>query len=386
MENNIEQAVARVIKKEQEWQEKMNRKRSRYSLIFISALLVLLVSSAYGYKAIMIPDQKYEAAMALYESEDYQGAIEILESLDNYNNSRNMVMEAKYAMGKKLLSEKNLPDAKTTFESVIEYKDSSMMISQIEGLMLDEQYAYAVILFDEEQYDDALAAFQKMSGYKDSTTYINQIQNTYQQQFLDVLQDVLRKRESYTVYNTKSSFEDLLKIEEPVLTYQGVRFQDDRLTEQKDMYIEGVLLQMEALTYFDTNKRLFENKWQEGYFGRIQAIQEMYESGYQAIDKKAYGEIVLESLQNKISSSMAKAPISISEDGTNYVIAFSCINDTKKSFKDMELKCTWNGKYVTEESIKEWNSLQAISVQWMVPIGEVGNNNLTYEVELSCKK
>ena len=385
MSYNIEQVVARVIKKEQEWQEKIRKKRFRYRLVLGSAVLILIVSSLYSYKEIVIPEQKYETARSLLEQQDYQGAIEIFESLGTYSDSEDMILEVKYVMGEDKYLDGDLQGARMIFESITDYKDSSSKIIKIDELLQDEKYCSAVDFYEASNYEDALSLFKELDGYKDSSNYIYLIHNEYQQRFLNVLKNTLKQREAYTVYNTKMSFEDLLKTEDPILSYQDASFQDEFLTELKNKYIDGVLLQKDALTYFDTDKKLFANKWQEGYFIRIQSIQEMYESGYTVIDEETYKEIVLEILQNRVSASMANAPVSIGEDGTMYIVAFSCINDTRLSFKNLEIRCTWNGKYVTKETIKEWNSFQAISEQWKVPISEVGNNSLTYDVELLCK-
>ena len=119
-------------------------------------------------------------------------------------------------------------------------------------------------------------------------------------------------------------------------SYKDINFTDEALTTYKNDYINGLFVQQDSLSYFDVDTESFKNTWQEGYYERMKAVQEIYELGYAPVDATTYKEIVLEELQNNLLKSIANAPVSIDATGDNYVIEDSCENSSKITFHNLK--------------------------------------------------
>lgn len=383
MNTYVEEALSRAIKQEQKRQVKAKKARRRYMTVFILSALVLLVSVQYLYVGIIIPKQKYKSAQSLMEQEDYSEAIDVLSKLGPYSNSQELILQAKYSMAEEDLEDGDLTGARAIFISISDYKDSKQKVDEIDSTVSEKKYNSAKQYFDLGQYDKAILLFQELGEYKDSADYINSIQDTYQEEFLAVLKKVLAERKKYSVEDTKGSYESLLNLEQPILGYKDINFTDEALTTYKNDYINGLFVQQDSLSYFDVDTESFKNTWQEGYYERMKAVQEIYELGYAPVDATTYKEIVLEELQNNLLKSIANAPVSIDATGDNYVIEDSCENSSKITFHNLKVTCIWNGKYETKQTIEEWKPSQKITYRWTIPVSEFPHENLTVDIRLS---
>ena len=137
IEEKIQQnhAVAQVLQK---------KRNKRIAIASTAAVLAAAVAVGAYFTAtkVIIPERNYKAAIASYDSEDYETAIEY-------------------------------------FELCQGYKDSSEYLDDI-------YYQTAIADYDAENYDAAIAYFESHLDYKDSSTYLD---NCYYQMALAAVND-----------------------------------------------------------------------------------------------------------------------------------------------------------------------------------------------------
>lgn len=106
-------------------------KKAKKVAVIVAALLAAGVAAYFAVTKVVIPNGKYNDAVALMEAGQYTEAIAAFEAMDGY-------------------------------------KDSAEQIEACNTAILDEQYDAAVALMEAKQYEDAAAIFKSLGGYKDS--------------------------------------------------------------------------------------------------------------------------------------------------------------------------------------------------------------------------
>jgi tetratricopeptide (TPR) repeat protein len=126
--------------------EKAAKKRKR-TFAIVTPILVACIAFVIVLTTVIIPNQKYNAAVELYNAGKYEEAIAAFTALDGY-------------------------------------KDSAAQIEKCETAIKDEKYASAVELYTAGKYEEAIAAFTALDGYKDSAAQIKGIKPKYYKQLL----------------------------------------------------------------------------------------------------------------------------------------------------------------------------------------------------------
>ena len=129
-----------------------------------------------------ILDGKYEAAVDLMESERYTEAITAFEKLNGYKDSKTMILECKYAQAVSLMALEKYTEAISVFKSLNDYKDSAAKITACETAMKDQQYNNALSLMNAGKYTEAITAFKTLNGYKDSAAKISVCETALKEQ------------------------------------------------------------------------------------------------------------------------------------------------------------------------------------------------------------
>lgn len=172
-------------KKDRELAER-KRKTKLYSILGCTAGLILLaaIGLTFIFNTVLIPNSKYDDAVALLESDNYQEAYDILVSLDGYKDSEKLVeqcelgfLEIKYAEAVQLAQSEKYEEAISIFDGLGGYKDSTSLIEKYKICILDKTYNHAVQLMADEKYADAISAFEALGDYKDSAELNAKCQN-----------------------------------------------------------------------------------------------------------------------------------------------------------------------------------------------------------------
>lgn len=161
-----EEAAAAAVRKA--------RKRKKIAAIAIPivcaciALAVLTVT-------VFIPNKRYNDAVALMESGDYEAAITAFEAMDGYKDSeaqilncRTAILDAEYDSAVRLFQEGKYEEAIEAFEALAGYRDSKDQITLCKTAIKDAEYDKAMELLNRGEYIDAYTAFSALNGYKDS--------------------------------------------------------------------------------------------------------------------------------------------------------------------------------------------------------------------------
>lgn len=137
-----------------------------------------------------ILEDKYQSAISLLNEEKYTQALSAFESLGGYKDSaakastcRTLILEDKYQAALSLLNEGKYNEAISAFESLDGYKDSEDKVTECESLILEKKYQVALSLYNAENYSDAITAFEELNAYKDSVSRITMCENALIQNY-----------------------------------------------------------------------------------------------------------------------------------------------------------------------------------------------------------
>ncbi|MBR4033825.1 MAG: InlB B-repeat-containing protein, partial [Clostridia bacterium] len=101
------------------------KKRNKVIAAIVVPIVLLLIAAAIVYFTIVVPSQKYNDAMEMFESGNYTGASVAFQSLENYKDSATMVKECQYYNALDLIGEGKYNEALGIFGYLDSYSDSA---------------------------------------------------------------------------------------------------------------------------------------------------------------------------------------------------------------------------------------------------------------------
>ena len=192
-------------RKERENAEEKQRQESarRKKALTIAAVVVVMIACAIAWciPNVIIPNNKYQQAVALRESGQYDEAIAAFAELGDYSDAAQQLSETKYQQAVALREEGQYDDAIAAFAELGDYSDAAAQITET-------KYQQAVALREEGQYDDAIAAFAELGDYSDAAAQITETK--YQQ--ANNLNAAARYDEAYAIYVTLTGYKDVDKL------------------------------------------------------------------------------------------------------------------------------------------------------------------------------
>ncbi|MBQ6026746.1 MAG: toll/interleukin-1 receptor domain-containing protein [Lachnospiraceae bacterium] len=151
--------------------EKRFKKISAFTIIVVVIVLVFVII----WENVLYPNIKYNDAVDLYDSGNYEDAIEAFKALDGYKDSRSQVLKCedaicdeKYNTAIRLCNSGNYEDAISVVEELKDYKNNSERIIKIQN----EIYDNAIKLYNSGDYENAISAFKALNGYRESSEMI----------------------------------------------------------------------------------------------------------------------------------------------------------------------------------------------------------------------
>lgn len=184
-------------------------KRLKWIAAIATPVICLIVVLALLFHFVIIPNGKYNDAIALMDDGNYREAVSLFNELDGYKDSQEkstvcmnairntQEIETQYNMATSLMNAKRYEEAIAAFTVVKEYKDSATKINECRTALMDVKYNAAVVLMESSQYEDAIVAFEALNGYKDSVDKINECGQ------------MIRYREAFELMNAKKYGEAL---------------------------------------------------------------------------------------------------------------------------------------------------------------------------------
>lgn len=161
--NTIEEARRLEQKRQAEIARKEAKRRAKRNKM-VAVLTVCAVIALYVVINTVIPNYKYNHAIALMDAGEYTEALSILQALDvyGYKDSIKKIKECKYNNAIALMDAGKYTEAISAFEALHGYKDSFNHIQEC-------KYNDAIALMDAGKYTEALSILRALDGYKDST-------------------------------------------------------------------------------------------------------------------------------------------------------------------------------------------------------------------------
>ncbi len=117
--------------------EKKAAKKRKITIAIVTPIIVACIAFVIVLLTVIIPNQKYNTAIELYDNGKYEDAIVILEGLNGY-------------------------------------KDCATQIEKCYTALYEPHYQEAMALIEEERYEEAISAFAALLGYKDSELRIEE--------------------------------------------------------------------------------------------------------------------------------------------------------------------------------------------------------------------
>lgn len=272
-------------------------KRNKKILIFATPVVIVLLAFIIVLNVVIIPNGRYNDALALMNAGKYEEAIAAFEDLDGYKDSEDkisecetFILENKYQSAISLLNEEKYTQALSAFESLGGYKDSAAKASTCRTLILEDKYQAALSLLNAKKYSEAISAFADLNGYKDSKNKISECETLILEDKYQAALSLLNEEK----YNEAiSAFEAL----------DGYKDSEDKVVECEMLILEKkyqvALSLYNAGNYSDAITAFEELNAYKDSVSRItmceNAIIQNYESKY---DLSEYVEVTIAELWN----------------------------------------------------------------------------------------
>ena len=143
---------------EKQRQESARRKKT----LTIVAVVVVMVACAIAWciPNVIIPNNKYQQAVALREAGQYDDAIAAFAELGDYSDAAQQLSETKYQQAVALREAGQYDDAIAAFAELGDYSDAMTQITETKYQQANNLNAAAL-------YDEAYAIYMTLAGYKD---------------------------------------------------------------------------------------------------------------------------------------------------------------------------------------------------------------------------
>lgn len=175
--NKCKDRISKLKEQEKIQVEKYKRIRKKVIVIAstIVACVVIILGCHYFYKTLVAPKRIYDLAISNIEKENYEEAIDQL-------------------------------------ETIIEYKDANEQIKIVQVYIYERDYANAKKLADEEKYSEALSVLRELDTTKDVLELINLCENSLKYEEVHNLAESEKYREAIEILEGLGDFKDSINI------------------------------------------------------------------------------------------------------------------------------------------------------------------------------
>ena len=144
---------------EEKERQAKERKNIRLTVAFV---LVVLIACVVGWFVVtrVIPNNKYQRAVALRENGRYDEAIAVFAELGDYSDAAQQLSETRYQQATNLRAFGKYDEAIALFAELGDYSDAAVQVTET-------KYQKATNLNAFGKYDEAYAIYVTLTGYKD---------------------------------------------------------------------------------------------------------------------------------------------------------------------------------------------------------------------------
>ncbi len=178
-ERKKEEALRAAQAKEKAIEAEKQRKKTKRFLMVFAVVIAIVIAACAVYKIFIEPEKKYESAVDLLNGGDYYTALELLESLGDYKDSGDRVIECKYHIALDNMENEDFAQAKAILMEIKGYEDTETLIKTCdEAIDMQNTYDAAIELLGEGSLSEALDKFEKVDAeYKDTGNWISIIKD-----------------------------------------------------------------------------------------------------------------------------------------------------------------------------------------------------------------
>ena len=203
----------------------------------------------YSDAAQQLPKTKYQQAVALRENGQYDDAIAAFEELDDYSDSKKQINETKYQQAVALRENGQYENACTIFWSIADYSDAKTQFSET-------KYQQAVSLRKARKYESAIAVFASLNDYRDAEDAAQQLSETKYQQAV-----ALRKEGQYD--DAIAAFAELGDYSDAMTQISETKYQRAVTMRENGQYGDAIAAFMALGNYSDAMTQITETKYQQ---------------------------------------------------------------------------------------------------------------------------
>ena len=159
LRKQAEQRYEECRNAEEKERKAKERKNKRLTVAFV---LVVLIACVVGWFVVtqVIPNNKYQRAVALRESGQYDEAIAVFAELGDYSDAAQQLSETRYQQATNLRAFGKYDEAIALFAELGNYYDAAAQVTET-------KYQKATNLNAFGKYDEAYAIYVTLTGYKD---------------------------------------------------------------------------------------------------------------------------------------------------------------------------------------------------------------------------
>ena len=329
---------------EKERQAKERRKKT----LTIAAVVVVMIACAIAWciPNVIIPNNKYQQAVALREAGQYDDAIAAFAELGDYSDANEQIAETWYQ--KALISRENgmYEYAYTIFSSLGDYSDAAQQLSET-------KYQQAVSLREAGEYESAIAVFASLNNYRDAETQIEEMkQEKYQQ--------AVALRENGQYEDAIAAFAELENYSDAATQITETKYQLAMSLREIGKYDEAIAMFGELGDYRNVTAQIMKTKYQKAvvlrengqYDDAIAVFTELhdYSDAKVQISETKYQQAV--SLRE---AGNYESAIPIFESINDYCDAETQIEEMKQEKYQQAVTLRVNGQY--EEAIAAFKAL-----------------------------
>lgn len=147
--------------------EAKRRKRNKKIGAIVASSAAACVAFVIVLNTVILPGIKYNHALDLIESENYEEGYTILIELGDYKDSLDQIKESKYRRALDLFESEHYDEGLILLNEIVGYKDVEQQIAIC-------KYGIANSYMKSDEYDKAYQIFKELGDYEDSATRMNE--------------------------------------------------------------------------------------------------------------------------------------------------------------------------------------------------------------------
>ena len=244
-ENAEEKQRRKECENAEEKQRQESARRKKTLTIAAAVVVMLACAIAWCIPNVIIPNNKYQQAVALREAGQYDDAIAAFAELGDYSDAAMQIMGIKYQQAVALRESGQYDEAIAAFAELGDYSDAKAQIEDIKGI----KYQQAVVLRENGKYDEAIAVFTELNDYSDAKVQITETE--YQQAM------ALREKGHYD--DAIAAFAKLGNYSDAVTQITETKYQQANNLNAAARYDEAYAIYVTLTGYKDVDKLLAED-------------------------------------------------------------------------------------------------------------------------------